>query len=195
MFDNIIIFYFDKKMNIYDNLFFEEIDRFSEKKVTLHFFCLDNLDYINLLNKYYDKLEICKIDIENIHQFRFQLTNAVFIPYPNETDVVVEESSFFRSSRRLPFSDFLIWKAYEEGIWILKSKKDIYEWFHFDEIYEDNPASPIKDRTIYAEIEYPIIKLNNPWKIHLGYGSRIYSRSRIINQDEVFIRKGGAYWM
>jgi len=195
VFNNVIIFYFDKKVDIFDNFLFKKKNNFSTKKIHIHFFCLDHLACKSLYKRIDDlgvhlNTNSYIIDICNIQQFKYRILNAVYIPYLCNTDVMIEDNNMFRSSQSISLSDFLILKAYEEGIWVLKSMNDFNEWLNFNEVYKDRADSPIKQRLIYSEIEYPIIKLNNPRNIHLGYGSRIYSRAIILNQNDVFIGRG-----
>ena len=96
----------------------------------------------------------------------------------------------FRSSHTKHLTTCILEKALTAGGWIIRNIEEIKEWAQFDEIYEDRTDSPIRNDVIYSQIEHPIIKVNNPLKVRLGYGSRIYARSKILNSESLVLGVG-----
>lgn len=180
MFDNIYIFFLNREQEITQNFLFDYKKEINRRASQVFFYFLDELsiDSKTVLDIFptASVQPISKIEVEN---FEFPESGACYVPYLGRDDLWMNSKSVFRSDYLVKSAEYLMVKALEKGVWILKEEADFNQYLNFNEKYHDVDASPIKGKIIFGQIEYPIIKHTNPFKTYMGYGSRIFARSVI----------------
>lgn len=166
--------------NYKDNYAFQHSDVFNGNKAKVYFYFLEGLRVDEEgIKSIFPTSIISVLTIEEVQSFQFPEDGACFLPYLNDDVLLLESRSIFRSTFKMRSMEVLMVKAFEKGVWVIKDDEDIKQYISFNEPYHDREISPIKDRIIFGQIEYPIIKHSNPSRTFLGYGSRIFARSVI----------------